>query len=466
MAIPQDPWPEILEEISRNVRPQQFDTWFRKVGLEHLSEESLALRVPNNFYQDWLRRHYLAHIQHAVLHVTGLRPAIHFVVQPDPPAAKAKASAPGPQRAAPASPPLTAPTDTRGPRVYYPVDWAARLNRHYTFENFVVGPTNQLAHAAAMAITESTAHAYNPLFIHGGVGLGKTHLVQAITQHILQKDPNQRILYLSCENYMNYFTSSVQHNEREKFRDLYRSLDVLLIDDVHFLCRGRREMTQEELFHTFNALRNADKQIVLSSDTPPQELHNFEERLVSRFKWGLVARVDPPTYETRVAILRKKAHVRGRELPEEVVHFIAEYVDTNIRDLEGAVTKVIAFAAVISREIDLALAQEALPDIVLQPIIRTTMDDILRIITAEFHVTLSELQSKKRSKSLTHPRQIAMYLARKLTEHSLSEIGGYFGGRDHTTVMHACQKIQRLTEEKPSVSASIDRLNSLLQRRR
>ncbi|MBL7223379.1 MAG: chromosomal replication initiator protein DnaA [Candidatus Brocadiae bacterium] len=468
MAAPEPSWDAILEEISRSVRPQQFDTWFRNVRASHLSQDTLSLSVPNSFYQDWLRRHYQGAIEQAVHRVTGWKPAIEFLVQPD--AARPRAEEPPTAVATP--PPdtvtrlLTSSANTYAPRAYYPVDWAARLNRHYTFENFVVGPTNQLAHAAAMAICDSAAHAYNPLFIHGGVGLGKTHLVQAITHWLVQKDPSARIVYLSCENFMNYFTSSIQHNEREKFRNLYRSLDILLIDDIHFLSRGRREMTQEELFHTFNTLRNAEKQIVISSDTPPEELPNFEERLVSRFKWGLVARVDPPTYETRVAILRKKADVRGRHLPDEVIHFIAEHVDTNIRELEGAVTKVIAFASVTNAHIDLALAEEALRDTVQQAATIIGMDDIVRTITAEFHVKLSELQSKRRSKSLTHPRQMAMYLARTLTHQSLSEIGGYFGGRDHTTVMHACDKIRGLIQHDPSVNASIERLTTQLRSRR
>jgi chromosomal replication initiator protein len=472
MSSPEAQWPSILEEVARTVRPQQFDTWFRGLALEAIDAESLTLRVPNNFYQDWLRRHYLGVIQQAVQRVTGWQPTVEFVVQSE--AARARAAGAAPAERAPSVPPpptvaaspLSTIAEGYGPRVYYPVDWVARLNRNYTFDNFVCGPSNQLAHAAAMAITETSAHAYNPLFIHGGVGLGKTHLVQAIAHRLLQKDPHLRIIYLSCENFMNFFTSSIQHNEREKFRNLYRSLDALLIDDIHFLSRGRREMTQEELFHTFNALRNAEKQIVISSDAPPGELPNFEERLVSRFKWGLVARVDSPTYETRVAILRKKAHLRGRPLPDEVVHFIAEHVNTNIRDLEGAVTKVIGYASVTNVPIDIALAQDALRDEVKLAASVISMDDILHTITAEFHVKLSDLQSKNRSKSLTHPRQVAMFLARTLTHHSLSEIGGYFGGRDHTTVMHACDKIRTLVGGNPSVNASVERLVSQLRHRR
>ena len=461
-------WESILEEIQRNVRAQQFETWFRNVNLENLSDEALTLRVPNNFYQEWLRRHYVGTIQEALFSVTGQNRAVDFVVQPQPASAHPLPAGPPPPHADSAPPPAahTAPATTRERRLYYPADWTARLNRRYTFEHFVVGPANALAHAAALAIIQNSAQAYNPLFIHGGVGLGKTHLVQAITHHMLGKQEALRILYISCESFMNHFILSVQHNEREKFHQLYRSLDILLIDDIHFLCRGTREMTQEEFFHTFNCLYNAGKQIVLSSDTPPQELTKLEDRLVSRFKWGLVARVDPPTFETRVAILRRKAQFRGRPMPDPVIHFIAEHIDTNIRDLEGAVTKIIGFASVVNKPIDLRVAEDALRDLVEQATLRITMDDIIRTITNEFHVKLSDLQSKKRSKSLTHPRQIAMYLARELTEHSLAEIGGYFGGRDHTTVMHACDKIGRLVHQTPQTAAYIERLTHRLRRKR
>jgi chromosomal replication initiator protein len=283
---------------------------------------------------------------------------------------------------------------------------------------------------------------------------------------MLKARPDMRVLYLSCENFMNHFISSVQHSEREKFRDVYRRLDLLLIDDVHFLCRGTREVTQEEFFHTFNALYNAGKQIVLSSDSPPRELTKLEERLVSRFKWGLVARVDAPSYETRVAILRKKAQARGRRLPDDVIQFIAENIDSNIRDLEGAIIKVIGFSSLANKPIDIHLARDALRDTVERVAKAITMDDIISNITNEFRVKLSDLQSKKRSKSVSHPRQVAMYLARTLTRHSLEEIGGYFGGRDHTTVMHACDKIKRLLGEDPSLAATVEGLTNRLRNKR
>ena len=456
-------WPAILQEIQRNVRSQQFETWFQNIKMAALSQDALTLQVPNNFYHEWLKRNYMETIQKAVLVVTGTRPSVEFVVRETPSSASAQLAVPArpaPQRVTPP------PVGPREPRRYYPQDWTARLNQNYVFDSFVVGTSNALAHAAALAICENPGQAYNPLFLHGGVGLGKTHLVQAVTHHLLQQAPHLNMLYLSCENFMNHFISSVQNGEREKFREIYRNRDVLLIDDVHFLCRGSREVTQEEFFHTFNALYNAGKQIVLSSDSPPQELTKLEERLLSRFKWGLVARIDPPSYEMRVAILQKKAHLRGRALPDDVLHFIAENIDTNIRDLEGAIIKVVGFSSLTNKPIDIHLAHEALRDTVERVAAAISMDDIIKCVTADFRVKLSDLQSRKRSQSVAHPRQVAMYLARTLTRHSLEEIGGYFAGRDHTTVMHACDKIRRLLKTDPSLATTIEHMTTQLRNHR
>lgn len=457
---PQDVvWPAILQEIQKNVRSQQFDTWFRNIEVAELSPHTMTLRVPNRFYHSWLKRHYVDTIQSAVLAVTGNRPVIEFEVREDATSSLAgsgtEAPAPGPTPAVVTSQPE--------PRKYFPSDWVSRLNRHYVFDSFVAGSSNAVAHAAALAIAESPGQAYNPFFLHGGVGLGKTHLIQAITHHLLKHRPDLKLLYLTCENFMNHFIASVQNNERDKFREIYRTRDVLLIDDIHFLCKGAREVTQEEFFHTFNALYNSGRQIVLSSDSPPQELTKLEERLVSRFKWGLVARIDPPSYETRLAILRKKALLRGRVLPDDVLHFIAENIDTSVRDLEGAVIKVIAFSSLTNRPINMELARDALRDTVERVAATITMDDIIRAVTAHFQVKLSDLQSKRRTQSVAQPRQIAMHLARNLTRHSLEEIGGYFGGRDHTTVIHACQRIQELATRDPSLAATIEHLTCQLR---
>ncbi len=460
--VPQETvWPAILQEIQRNLRSQQFETWFRNVELAELSPQALTLRVPNSLYHQWLKQHYVETIQRAVVAVTGSRPAVEFVVRPLPASAVVDhvvSSTPGP-------PPRTPSTAAPRPeaRRYYPADWTARLNRQYTFSNLVVGTSNAVAHAAALAIAENPGQGYNPFFLHGGVGLGKTHLIQAITHHLLEHRPGLDLLFLSCENFMNHFIASVQDNARDKFREIYRNKDVLLIDDVHFLCKGAREVTQEEFFHTFNALYNAGTQIVLSSDCPPQELTKLEERLVSRFKWGLVARIDPPSYEMRLAILRKKAMHRGRTIPDDVLHFIAESIDSSVRDLEGAVIKVIAFSSLTNKPIDVSLAHDALRDTVERIAAAITMDEIIKSVTEQFQVKLSELQSKRRTHSIALPRQVAMSLARSLTRHSLEEIGGYFGGCDHTTVMHACERVNSLMASDPTLASTIQHLTAQLR---
>ncbi|HUT33459.1 MAG TPA: chromosomal replication initiator protein DnaA [Planctomycetota bacterium] len=464
MAPQDSTWPAILQEIERNVRSQQFDTWFRNVEVAELSPQALTLRVPNSFFHAWMKRHYVETIQRAVLAVTGNRPAVDFVVH-EAPGAPDQGAPPAPSPPSPSPRPATLSSRPE-PRRYYPTDWTSRLNKQYVFSTFVAGASNVVAHAAARAIAENPGQAYNPFFLHGGVGLGKTHLIQAITHQLLELRPDLDLLYLSCENFMNHFISAVQNNEREKFRGVYRNKDVLLIDDIHFLCKGAREVTQEEFFHTFNALYNAGKQIVLSSDSPPQELTKLEERLVSRFKWGLVARVDLPSYEMRLAILKKKAQLRGRILPDEVLRFIAENVDTSVRDLEGAVVKVVAFSSLTNRPVDLQLTRDALRDTVNHIPPTITVDDIIKVVMAHFHIKLSDLQSKRRSQSIALPRQIAMHLTRILTRHSLEEIGGYFGGRDHTTVMHACNRVRKLAEADPSFADMIEHLTGQLRSKR
>ncbi|MBN1859229.1 chromosomal replication initiator protein DnaA, partial [Candidatus Bipolaricaulota bacterium] len=335
-----------------------------------------------------------------------------------------------------------------------------RLNSAYTFDNFVVGPSNCLPHAAALAVAESPSQAYNPLFVHASVGMGKTHLVHAICHALLRKRRDLNILYLSCEGFVNQFISAVEHGQIEKFRYRYRHVDVLLVDDIHAL-QGK-ERTQEEFFHTFNTLHNDHKQIVLSSDSPPAEIPKLEERLVSRFNWGLVTRIDPPTFETRVAIVNKKAQLRGRQFPSEVVEFIAASVEKNIRELEGAVVTIIGYSSLANKPVSLGLARDALRDTIRHTRNRPGMDAILDAVIQEFHVRLSDLQSKKRSRALAYPRQVCMYLARKLTELSLAEIGGYFGGRDHTTVLHACDKIGHVLASDPERSARIEQISRLL----
>src|SRR5687767_6046866 len=334
------------------------------------------------------------------------------------------------------------------------------LNPDYTFENFVTGPCNRLPHAACIAVSEQPGKAYNPLFIHGGVGLGKSHLLQAVCQQVLERQPHARILYLSCDSFINQFMSAVETGEMNQFRFRYRNVDVLVIDDIHFL-RGR-ERTQEEFFHTFNTLYQSHKQIILSADAAPSEIPELEERLVSRFNWGLVARIEKPCYETRVAILQKKARMRGLVLPDDVICYIAAKIDNNTRELEGAITKVQGLGLLNDGQIDLELAKAALGETETPEQKRITIQQIFDAVTKYYNVRPADLQSKKRHKSIAFPRQVCMFLARRHTRYSLEEIGGYFGGRDHTTVLHAVRTIDQDCKDDREVAKQLTHIESQL----
>ena len=444
----QSDWQRVLEGLRKRTRPQQFETWFAPITVRQLSEDTVELGVPNKFYCDWLENHYLGIIQEAFLEAVGAIPAIHFV--PDPRESPAHASSEAETlRAVEAA---TAPLRR---------DEELTLVSSNTFANFVVGACNRLAHAAALAVVESPGKAYNPLFMHGSVGLGKTHLLQAICHALKQRNPDIQLRYLTCESFMNEFISSIQQGSMEMFREKYRHSDAIVIDDVHFLAKG--ESTQEEFFHTFNALYNTHKQIILSSDRPPEEIRSIEERLVSRFKWGLVCRLDPPDFETRVAIVKNKAMALDKELPQDVGNHIATIVESNIRELEGAINRVIGFARLSNKPIDLALAQDALKDLS-APRRPVGIEQIMQAVAGAYNMKVADLQSKRKSKSIALPRQICMHLARKLTSHSLEEIGGHFGGRDHTTVLYADTKIRSLCESDADMAASLSRIVSLLQK--
>ncbi len=315
------------------------------------------------------------------------------------------------------------------------------LNPDYMFEHFVTGPCNRLPQAACVAVAEQPGKAYNPLFIHGGVGLGKTHLLQAVCQKVLERQRNARILYLTCDSFINQFMNAIENNEMSQFRHRYRHVDVLVIDDIHFL--AKRDRTQEEFFHTFNTLYQNHKQIILSADCPPGEIPELEERLVSRFNWGLVARIDKPCYETRVAILQKKARIRQLVLPDDVICYVAQKIESNTRELEGAITKLQGMGMLNGGKIDLELAKAALGETEAPEQQRITIQQIFDVVTKYYNVRPSDLQGKKRHKSTTFPRQVCMFLARRYTRYSLEELGGYFGGRDHTTVMHGIRSIEK-----------------------
>jgi chromosomal replication initiator protein len=334
------------------------------------------------------------------------------------------------------------------------------LSPDYVFENFVTGPCNRLAGAACSAVAEKPGRAYNPLFIHGGCGLGKTHLLQATCQEILRRTPEARILYLSCDTFINHFMDCVQNGDMNEFRFRYRHVDVLVIDDIHFL--ARRDRTQEEFFHTFNTLFQGNKQIILSSDASPNEIPDLEDRLVSRFNSGLVARVDRPCYETRIAIVSKKARLRGITLPDEVVAYIARRVESNTRELEGAITKIQGYAMLNGGTYDMDVARSALGDVIPPSERIVSIQQIIDAVTRFYNVRLADLQSKKRHKSIALPRQVCMYLARQKTRYSLEEIGGYFGGRDHTTVMHAIRTVGDNRQADEQFAAQVERIEAML----
>jgi chromosomal replication initiator protein len=331
-----------------------------------------------------------------------------------------------------------------------------RLHPDYTFESFVVGPSNRLAHASCIAVSQSLGNTYNPLFVYGSSGLGKTHLLHAVCFEAQRRFDGAVIQFLSCEDFVNRFIRAIEEGNLAGFQSQFRTVDALVIDDVQFL--REREHSQEEFFHTFNALYNNGKQIILSADSPPGKIPSLEERLISRFNWGLVTRIDPPSYETRVAIVQKKAHLRGLEIPDEIAGYVARKVQANIRELEGALTSIYAVATTTGRPIDMELAQTAIEGQIEASVKHIGISDIIEVVTKHFDVRLADLQSKKRSQSITEPRQICMYLARNLTRHSLGEIGGHLGGRDHTTVMHACGKISQVKETDAQMDSLLKEL--------
>jgi len=337
-----------------------------------------------------------------------------------------------------------------------------RLNPQYSFENFVTGPCNRMAHAAALAISDLPGRAYNPLFIHSGVGLGKSHLMQAICHKVRSHRPDVSMMYVSCEDFVNQFIAAIGNGQIEDFRYRFRYLDLLVIDDIHFL--ADKERTQEEFFHTFNTLYQAQKQVVLSSDSPPHEIPRLEERLVSRFKMGLVVRIDRPSFETRVAIVQKKSKLRGVDLPEDVIQYIATVIETNNRELEGAVIRVLGYASLCNRPVDMGLAKEALRDLTTAPTRTVSIQEIVDAVLQRYNSRLSDLQSKRRSQSVALPRQICMYLARQMTNRSLEEIGVFFGGRDHTTVLHAERKIHQMVGHDPVFRGIVEAIERDAQR--
>ncbi|MFG0285714.1 MAG: chromosomal replication initiator protein DnaA [Phycisphaerales bacterium JB039] len=414
-------WSSVLAHL-RDRTPAICRHWFEQLEPLGLDGGQLSVRAPSRIYRDYLQRECQIAFTDALQHVSGRLLGIRFLGPDD------GAAAPAPVR-------------HEAQRHAASDDGNLVISPDYGFDSFVVGPGNQLAHAAATAVAANPGRSYNPLFIHGGVGLGKTHLLQAICLKLLERDPDMRLAYIPCERFLTRFMEAVQAGAMADFRHQFRDVDTLVIDDIHFL--AKRDRTQEEFFHTFNSLYQSSKQLVLSSDAAPGDIQDLEDRLVSRFKWGLVAEIEPPDYETRVAIVKTKARMRGIDMPDDVACHVAAKVDTHIRELEGAVTKLQIRSVVDKRPIDLDMAKAAIGELGQRRGQGVTVQIIIDRVTDFYGVRMADLQSKKRSRSITIPRQICMYLVRRHTDHSYEEIGGYFGGRDHTTVMHAVNTIDR-----------------------
>ncbi|WP_423800265.1 chromosomal replication initiator protein DnaA [Neobacillus sp. SAB-20_R2A] len=442
-----DLWHAALANIEKKISKPSFDTWLKSTKAHSLQGDLLVITAPNEFARDWLEERYSQLISGILYDITGEELAVKFIIPQNQKEEELEIP----------TPPKKAKKDDEHN------DFPSNiLNSKYIFDTFVIGSGNRFAHAASLAVAEAPAKAYNPLFIYGGVGLGKTHLMHAIGHYVLDHNPSAKVVYLSSEKFTNEFINSIRDNKAENFRNKYRNVDVLLIDDIQFL--AGKESTQEEFFHTFNSLHEESKQIVISSDRPPREIPTLEDRLRSRFEWGLITDITPPDLETRIAILRKKAKAEGLDIPNEVMLYIANQIDSNIRELEGALIRVVAYSSLINKDINADLAAEALKDIIPSSKPKViTIHEIQKIVGEHFSIKLEDFKAKKRTKSIAFPRQIAMYLSRELTDYSLPKIGEEFGGRDHTTVIHAHEKISKLLLTDSQLQRQIKELNDLLK---
>jgi len=449
-------WARILERARPLLSDHTFRTWLEKTEPLALTEEALVVQTGSDFAAEWIEDKYGDVLGDAAERVFGRRLTISF--QPDPAADKGArpGAAAAPQQGGSNGPAASA----QRPAIGSPASVGSPLNERYSFDRFVVGTNNQLAAAACRAVAEAPARMYNPLFIYGGVGLGKTHLMHAIGHSITARDASKGVAYVSSERFTNDLIASIQEGRMSDFRRRYREIDLLLIDDVHFL--GEKERTQEEFFHTFNALHDAQRQIVVTSDRPPKEIPGLEERLVSRFEWGLVTDIKPPDLETRVAILRKKAEDDEIALDDAVLEFIARNCRSNVRELEGAIIKLLAYSSLTRREVTTELAREALGGVLGQAAAELTAELIREKVAQHWNVTVDGLTSKKRTKDLTVPRQVAMYLIRELLDRPLVEIGRLFGGRDHSTVIHAINKVEDDLKTNDAFNARLQALRAEL----
>lgn len=451
-----DLWEKILNIIKAELTEVGFNTWIKCIEPIKVTQDTIFLSVPNDFTKGILEARYKDLISNAVKLVSSKKYEITFLLSSDDIVKDFRDETSTPTR----------PADRDKARVKIaPEDFStATLNPKYAFDTFVIGNSNRFAHAASLAVAEAPAKAYNPLFIYGGVGLGKTHLMHAIGHYILQTNPSAKVVYVSSEKFTNELINSIKDDRNVEFRNRYRNVDVLLVDDIQFI--AGKESTQEEFFHTFNALHESNKQIIISSDRPPKEIPTLEDRLRSRFEWGLIADIQAPDYETRIAILKKKADVENLNIPNDVLVYIANKILSNIRELEGALIRIVAFSSLTNKEISVELASEALKDIISNRASKQiTINLIQDVVSSYYNLRTEDFKSKRRTRNVAFPRQIAMYLARKLTDLSLPKIGEEFGGRDHTTVIHAYEKINGDLSNDESLKDTIDELTQKLQQK-
>ncbi|MEW6535310.1 MAG: chromosomal replication initiator protein DnaA [Candidatus Auribacterota bacterium] len=443
-------WENVLKRIRTNTSEFSFNSWFQCIQKVYVEDGTLHIELPNKLAKNWMIENFSALIKESIFMESGEEYILQFEVVENAVSAAAvselKQADTEKQKKAPAR---RFPISRSSLESQSPV-----LNQNYTFDSFVVGSSNRFAHAAALAVARTPANAYNPLFIYGGVGLGKTHLMQSIGNKHLEINPDARVYYLSSEIFTNQLIDAIQNRNTVKFRKKYRNVDILLIDDIQFL--SGKEQTQEEFFHTFNTLYDAHKQIVITSDRPPKDISNLADRLVSRFEWGLVTDLQPPDVETRIAILQKKAELSNLEVPEDIIPFLAKRITSNIRKLEGALIRLASYSSITKSSMNVALAEEILKDTLDDHISATvTIDSILRFLADQFDIRVQDLLAKGRTKNIALPRQIAMYLSRNLTSNSLPEIGKALGGRDHTTIMHGIKSIESKMDENSDFKKSI-----------
>jgi chromosomal replication initiator protein len=431
-------WQDTLNQLESNLNPQHFNTWIKPLKLIKVEQNLIVLEVPNRFILDWVKDNYAKLIQKVLTDLSAVTYKLQINVS-----GQARDTLPPPSH--PLKNTSALPNSVQDNIIKNEPQNDININQKYTFDEFVSGSSNQFACAAAVAVANNPATTYNPLFIYGGVGLGKTHLVNAIGNSILKKAPGTRVCYYTSEKFMNELINSIRYNRMDEFRNKFRSMDILLIDDIQFI--AGKERTQEEFFHTFNALYESHKQIVVTSDKFPKEIPGLEDRLRSRFEWGLIADIQPPDIETKQAILKMKAEQNHIDLPEDVALFLANSICSNVRELEGYLIRIGAYASLTSTPLNLDMAQEVLKDILVEKNKELSVEEILKKVCLHFNVKISDIKSARRHKAIVLPRQIAMYLARQLTSASYPEIGEKFGGKDHSTIIHAINKIERLMKE-------------------